>query len=336
MRIVCDQGDFGFRLHLQRHLLPLACFCREITVFSVELKGVLLLGTADAFGLKHLHTLHDERSAMLNSRTNSRRNKSLGPVEALEQKTVLAGNMAAYFADGALVLVGDSNSNSVEIAPNADGGISIFPVDGTTVNGSFDPVEVNADEYLPEDISIATGAGRDSVLIEAIDVGGHITMLGGRGYDKLDLLDVAVLGDVYFGGGRGNDTLILEDSAVGGTVESSLGRGHDDVLIESSLVVGNVNLLGGSHHDDFDVNNSVIESNLRIAGGTGRDNAVVSNSEIDGQTTALMGRGEDGLGFVDSIFSGLVYGNGGRDGDTLLLDSPFDAGAEFYKFEFDA
>lgn len=273
---------------------------------------------------------------MFTSRRNSRRNTTVRTVEALEQKIVLAGNMAAYFADGALVLRGDGESNSVEIAPNADGGISIFGVDGTSVNGSLDPVEVSVDNFLPEDISVVSGRGRDSVLIESIEVGGNVSMLGGRGYDKLDVLDVVVVGDVFLGGGRGNDTLIVEESAVGGSLEGSLGRGHDDALIESSLVVGDLSLVGGSNHDELVVNNSTIESNVLMKGSSGSDIAMISNSAVDGSTTALMERGEDGLGFVDSVFSGLVYANGGKSLDSLLIDSPFHGGYEFYNFELDA
>jgi uncharacterized surface protein with fasciclin (FAS1) repeats len=242
--------------------------------------------------------------------------------------------MAAIVRSGDLILRGDSGDNHVQVRLDEEGGISIYGMDGTTVNGSADPVQVFETNVVPDDVRVVLGSGKDTILFESFTVGDDVQVKAGSGNDAVGFLDVDVSGTVLVLGGRGSDDFSFDSSTAGDLLHVSMGRGQDTIGVDNAAVGDYASILTGSGADRVALRSSSFDEPFFVTTGSGDD--VVSMTEIDTSTAAVItGTGDDTLAVVDSVFSGALFGNGARgNSDTAFVaGSTFEEGVELINFE---
>src|SRR5579863_10413541 len=155
-------------------------------------------------------------------------------LEALENRTLLTGNVvASVVAGGNLLILGDSKANQIGIETTSGGALQITSLDGTTrINGStspFTPSGVTGSVFvflgagndvlqvgggspattIPHDLLIGLGNGNDSVSVATTSIGGNLDIFGGRGGDTISVGSaasssaVSVSGNVFIAAGCG-------------------------------------------------------------------------------------------------------------------------------------
>ncbi len=237
--------------------------------------------------------------------------------EKLESRLLLAGDVAAIVRGGDLILRGDSEDNSVEVRPNEDGGLSVYGVDGTTVNGSADPVAVFEDTVVPDDIRALLGSGDDRVRFESMTVRDDVKVIAGSGADSVGFYAVDVIGTLSTIGGRGSDAFSLDESSVGDLLHVSMSKGQDTIGIDASTVSGHTCLFGGSGSDQIVFRDSTLEKPVLVATGSGQDRVIFDTVDVQDDANFNLGSGDDFLALIDSVFEG-VTANGGRGNDDTL------------------
>lgn len=234
-------------------------------------------------------------------RRRRRRVQSIGGIEALETRTLLAADLVA----GVLSVQGSSAADVLEI------------------NQHGDTISVNIDGHLEsfaaamvESLLVDAGAGDDTVRINLGDI--PTTVQGGAGNDLLvggignDLLEGGP-GDDRLNGRRGNDRIIGgsgNDRMLGGSGHDELRGGIADDRLTGNA--GNDRMYGGADNDRLNGRSGHDlldggDGNDRLLGGGGRD-------QLDG------GHGDDflrGHGGADRLWGGLgrdrLFGDMGRD-----------------------
>jgi hypothetical protein len=103
--------------------------------------------------------------------------------ESLENRRLMAGDVAVHVSKGALFLTGDDAANAIVIERQPDHTTTflITPTDGTTVNGSADPLVV-------EDVRgmlLNLGGGDDAITLDNIRLFGTVTIDGADGDDAI-------------------------------------------------------------------------------------------------------------------------------------------------------
>jgi hypothetical protein len=201
---------------------------------------------------------------------------SLGIVESMELRRMLAGNVTATIVGSDLVIRGDNKSNQIVLATHADSTTTVAPAPGTTVNGNgtatfdgFPNVLVNmgnGDDSVTlvdmfQSASIVTGNGSDTV-IGAIDVFPpnvffDLNIDTGNGNDLVHLGGfTGVFNDLNINTGNGDDVVEVVDATAveGNHLSINTGNGADFVRLDDEFFVpGIIALDGGNGPDVLDI-----------------------------------------------------------------------------------
>ena len=98
---------------------------------------------------------------MRSSNRSLKLKSSLLRLESLEQRDMLAGDVAVSISSGDLRVHGDSDDNALVIESTEDG-IQVTGEDGTLVNGSSEPLILFAEEgSIPDDLHVAVSDGHE-------------------------------------------------------------------------------------------------------------------------------------------------------------------------------
>jgi hypothetical protein len=177
--------------------------------------------------------------------------------EQLEDRALLAGNVAASISSGNLRLVGDSLDNQVLVERAGARQVRLTPLEGTTVNGSTAPVTLGG---FRRGIGLAAGDGNDEFEF------------AGEANAKFH-----VFGSVVLDTGSGNDTLEFTNFRVGRMLSIRTGDGNDQVLASgneggSGLAVFDVAGIGtGAGNDTVQLANTYFAKNIVLNIGSGDD-----------------------------------------------------------------
>jgi VCBS repeat-containing protein len=160
--------------------------------------------------------------------------------EQLEDRSLLAGNVAAFFSGSMLVIRGDAAGNQVLVERTSASQVTLSSLDGTTtINGSAGPVVLNG---FTSSFSLAAGDGDDHFRVSGVGNGSFV-----------------VPGVAQINMGNGNDTLEMSRFHVGRNLVLHAGAGNDEVDLRRSSIRMAV-LVGGP---DFDTLNSFGNQFLR-------------------------------------------------------------------------
>src|SRR5262249_43241571 len=148
--------------------------------------------------MKLLHRLFVRRNS--NSRVMKNRAKTNGRpslarkrffVEPLEGRLLLAGDVVGTVGEfGDLHVTGDARGNNISIYFDATHNSTFISGLNTTINNGTSPVDLEAlggFPGLPENLSVDTGGGNDSISIDGIAIDGNLTVTGGDGNDQISV-----------------------------------------------------------------------------------------------------------------------------------------------------
>lgn len=158
-------------------------------------------------------------------------------VEALEDRTVPAGNVTAFVAGGVLQVIGDAADNVVWVEALGDGRAVVTGLAGTTVNGSAAPVVLGGIEFAYQ---VRLGRGNDALWLTGAQGDRAVWIDSGPGNDRVAILACWNTGPNIIQTGSGDDLVSIASVIWKQNVTFvDLGSGND------SLAVGGVEFGSG-------------------------------------------------------------------------------------------
>lgn len=270
-----------------------------------------------------------------------RRNRSHGqtaPIEALETRALLAGDVAAMVSGGDLVIKGDRAANEVEVTV-LDGDIVVQGLNGTTINGAAEFIAFAGTATIPDDLQMRMDEGSDRIVlsrgltvsdeinidlsggantVSVLDVTAGRLRIRGDGANSIQLLEDAVItGDVSIKmRGKGSDTIVVRGASVGDDLVIRGGDGLNTTLIVGATVSDDLHTRGGEHQDDVVVRNSTVRDDVSVKVRRGDDFVMIEDSDITDKTRVNLGRGDDHLIVGDdNSFGSALFAHGKPDTD---------------------
>lgn len=167
------------------------------------------------------------------------------PIESLEPRRLLAGNIVVS-VDANLVahISGDNKNNEVEITSRPGEGYVVTGLRGTKINGS-PAVLIRTTPALKFDILL--GNGNDKVSFKGAFGTQDLNILTGNGKDIVSLSGGTHFGDITIDTGNADDHIIL--NGIHGTKNLTIrtDNGKDTLAVQSPIQIdGNVTIDGGS------------------------------------------------------------------------------------------
>lgn len=151
-------------------------------------------------------------------------------LEALEGRRLLSGGVTAEIVGGNLVIRGGRLGNNIRIesvatvSPRHAGHAETVRVLGvnTRVNGEFEATFAN----LGGDVIVSLGDGRNTVIIDGLDLADDLIIKSGRHGDAVHVRDTRAEGDLLIGTRGGDDVVSLQSVEILGdwTVNTSAGE----------------------------------------------------------------------------------------------------------------
>lgn len=206
------------------------------------------------------------------------------PVQALEERTLPAGNvLVSLSGSGNLTISGDNLSNAVRVE-SIDGGIQVVGLndaDGvaTTINDQASAVFMG-DDFVRGNIKVDMADGADEVFIKNLTINKNVTATMGPGGDVFDILNSRI------------------------TRNTKVDLGSATTMTEDSLIL----------------KNSSFDGNVQVKGTEGTQVVDFSNGNIAKKLTASLGDGDDA---VSVLFAGskTFVANMGSGGDAIDIES---------------
>jgi hypothetical protein len=230
--------------------------------------------------------------------------------ESLEERTLLAANVAATLVGDTLYVTGDNTSNNVAIfGDGVDGHVTVNSNGQDLLVFGGNQVESNEADFTGvTNIVVLGNAGEDNIHVADIVIDGNLTVRGGLDTDFISLhshtLDTYIGGNVLLNGGASaNDAIEVETFGYG-----------DDITIGGNLGMVNFGGYGGllvaAEYGNINVGGSVLMNTFSGLGGYGSAEirSDYGNVNIGGSVWMNGGAGDDFLG----IFAGYgapAYGN---------------------------
>lgn len=276
-------------------------------------------------------------------------------MQGLEQRQMMAGDVAAFVQDGELVIEGDELGNRINI-DRAGGMIQVSSLDGQTdVNGSpfanlFNPQQAG-NEF--DRIRVEMGDGNDEVQFDLIrdnaasrseiDMGVVVRM--GEGVDRVGMEDWNISHHAHIGSDGFLHTNI-RDSKFGDLLlvagertqinDVEVSGSHDEFFRGVALYEGNSQIVAdGIKAQDIDVGldadgrvtlrNLDIDNRVNINGQTGGERVSVSRSDIGGDLSIRTFRYDN----PTPTATDFVWVTDVKVGDDLSVDTGTDSGRDF-------
>lgn len=271
--------------------------------------------------------------------------------ERLEDRALLAGDIAAAVVDGSLVITGDAQANGLSISQldASTYALSAFELNGsaTTLNGSTD---VQVFTGVTADIDANLGGG-DDLLVVGNDLAASATLatqLSGQTITiaasaqipapGIDPVQTAIAGDLNVEMGTGDDNLAVSVD-VGGSADLRTSIGHDAVVVASADVAEDLIINTNSGDDSVEVtanvgdllfvNTDVGVDSIEISGsaaakafidaGLDADDVTVIDSSTELDTTIFTRTGDDTID-IDGYAAANLIVNGGQGNNSIEID----------------
>jgi cyclophilin family peptidyl-prolyl cis-trans isomerase len=259
---------------------------------------------------------------MWNWRTRKSRPRSANlsvrePVEQLENRSLLAGNVVASLSGSHLTVIGDTADNVVEIAV-FDNAVHLRGLSDTTINGGTAFFLVAANTDTTGNVLISLGAGNDTVsFVRNVRLGGNVSFIGSTGNDTFNSVNATFQHNLALLGNQGNDTVSIQDSSIAGELRVHTHQGDDLVSVTDHIQTGMMLILGGAGDDGISLNNVTASSVVGFNSGRGEDDVAIRNSRITGPLSVWTKASQDVVVLDDSTFTGQVGINTGSGNDSV-------------------
>ena len=241
-------------------------------------------------------------------------------IQSLENRALLTGNVQASLSGPHLSVTGDPADNQLEVTV-IDNKVVLRGLTGTTINGSAELFVIAAGtDTVPGNITIATGAGNDSVVLSRnVIIAGVVWLDGGDGNDALSVTGATFRSTLNIYGRAGNDTISVKDSTTEGLLRIK-GKSGDDLISLTNLTAdGEIRIDGGSGADGVSFNNVTTHSSTRINTGAGNDDISIRGSALNGALRIRTRQDSDMVQMDGNTVNGPVSINSGRNSDAVQL-----------------
>jgi hypothetical protein len=258
-------------------------------------------------------------------------------IEALEARSMLAGDIILQQSGDSLIVTGDDMDNNFSLIRDDVGQLVATGFAGTTLNGGAGPLNFTG----INNITVYSKGGNDFVTIDNnnIPLKGVVVDLG-AGDDVFEINRTA-LEALYITGGDGNDGAFIGITFLPNITTQA---GLDAAIQAGSVGVNTLNFDGGDGNDQFfttrvfgggnwniglgagnDVYDSYWTSSgaLNINGSSGDDSISIGYHVSNGVTTAQGSDGNDLLSVVISNFKRDASFSGGNGYDTVAIDTNY-------------
>ncbi len=264
------------------------------------------------------------------SRTNRKRLR----LEALESRTMLAGNVLANVVGETLFLRGDHLANQVTVSSVTEGESTTFVVTGvnTKINGATDEVRLAATNLVVDlkngDNSFVLGfptpEAPEAPAPGISGIQGNVTLKTGSGRDRVTLQNLDIEGSLALSSGSRADTVLIRSVDLGGNATLSTGTGDDRVEITDLNLVGNFALDMGQGKDRATIFGDADHLGLvasAVALRTGSGNDQVNMDHVKATDFVLdLGQGNDTLALNGANeVTGHVILRGGPNRDRIVV-----------------
>jgi large repetitive protein len=149
--------------------------------------------------------------------------------QQLENRMLMAGNVAVSVSHHSLVITGDKQDNDIQLAQVASGEYTVTGIQ-TTVNGNSSPQTFSG---ISGNVNINMNAGNDAVSIgsfaQAISLPGNLKINLGSGSDKLSVANATIVGGLSI---TGNTTAKKVELALVNIGEANFNSGKNDCVID--------------------------------------------------------------------------------------------------------
>lgn len=166
-------------------------------------------------------------------------------IESLEQKQLLAGDVAVNVLNGVLTLEGDELDNQVVVSSGeVPGTFVIRGLEGTQLlSGVADPVTEVVVEGVRHGLRASLGEGNDLLRIVNSSIRGNVAINMGTGDDRVA---IGVLPEM-----SESDLDVTESPNVklGANLAINLGAGNDMAVIQSTVARGALHIVAGEGDD---------------------------------------------------------------------------------------
>lgn len=214
------------------------------------------------------------------ARAKKTRRDTLGSIERLEERRVMAGDVTARLDNGTLKIDGTAMPDEVWVSVSRLGAIVVQTRFADL--GSWSPSQVRA-----IDARMGDGADKLWVNLSRVSSVGSIKVNTGQGtFDSIEIKN-ATVGSLTVDGRSGNAASVsVFDSTVSNTAEVTLGGGNDRVKFARSAFE-TLKVTAGAGDDNVNVENSQIRR-AEIALGAGNDyfatngSVTINGGTIDG------------------------------------------------------
>lgn len=205
--------------------------------------------------------------------------------ERLEDRALLAGNIAARISGGTLHLTGDAQSNQVLVERIGPSSVQLTSLDGTTTINNSSSVVLNG---FTKGINASLGNGDDELLFAgAADslfrVHGNVFVNLGNGNDSVGFANFHTTQSLHINSGAGSDQVnaavdVVEEGAdtgfglrVGKNTLIIDSSGSDSITLENSQFAGTFVLNAGTQDDRVDLRNNAFGKVTLLHGSQGFD-----------------------------------------------------------------
>jgi hypothetical protein len=241
----------------------------------------------------------------MSRKTKNRSNYSPLSLEQLENRALMAGDVAAVLNGNSLRLTGDDLGNEVLVQQVAANQFRVTGLAGTTINGQA----VQNFAFNGNELRVDLKGGNDFLEIDD--------------FNNLELTINKLAIDL----GAGGDQAKLDDFNVLGTgnIDIKLGNNNqnevDELFIDDAEFAGNVKIATGGGDDTVTIFDSEFAKNLQIDTAGGSDTVELDNVEGASLTLKL---GDGVLDFADLIdvdATGKLTIDGGNGDDAVEMDN---------------
>jgi hypothetical protein len=234
-------------------------------------------------------------------------------IERLEPRQLLAGNVTTETLDGALIVTGDDSANRISITRdnNDRSTLRVIPLEGTTLNGSPDPVVFSSTKGLSIDLTggddqvdllgayvrgsliVNTGAGIDRLIVRSVRVTGNFTYDGGDQADSLLIRKSILQRDTKLSGDRGKDRTYLSQVRFARRLEVTDKRGGSIVTLSAIEVASAAQIATGGSIDHMTIHDSVFASDAVVTTSAGDDHLRIRGTLFHGASKIDAGSGSN-------------------------------------------
>lgn len=242
--------------------------------------------------------------------------------QQLEQRQLLAGNIAVSFQENSLLITGDTSANQIQVTGTPDGLVQVTGLTGTSINSGSSPFQTGAPV---QNVTIQLGTGNDTVNVHGLVATGflNIDLAAGTDLSRISDSNIRVLN---IDGREGDDVMHFHNVFSHGFITLQ-GQAGSNTMAVTNMATNRgliVTTEGGS--DTFAIDNLGVRDDLIISSGGGADHVFMTGSTYAHKASFNLGADNDTLAITprvsqaSAVFQNRLIVQMGAGEDTVFVD----------------